>query len=235
MALIQARSQGLPHSEQDSSADPNLTHIAALFVTLHTTISSVLNVDEKSFGALDIGLPWRHCGALTGYRYELLLTAHPVAGSRMTPRGSWIKMDDSIAHTRSSDGILKNAARIGETSTSQPHAAFGSSPATATGPAATTAEDAEAAGQARASRGRWMTRSKRKSYSHAHFKVYKRRWFGLAQLVLLNIVASWDVRLSPPLFLTKVYQASMQNMADVHQPHIVADFCTRLNILSAVL
>lgn len=25
------------------------------------------------------------------------------------------------------------------------------------------------------------------------YKVYKRRWFGLAELVLLNIVASWDV------------------------------------------
>lgn len=25
------------------------------------------------------------------------------------------------------------------------------------------------------------------------FKVYKRRWFGLAQLVLLNVVVSWDV------------------------------------------
>lgn len=26
------------------------------------------------------------------------------------------------------------------------------------------------------------------------YKVYKRRWFGLTQLVLLNIVVSWDVR-----------------------------------------
>lgn len=26
------------------------------------------------------------------------------------------------------------------------------------------------------------------------YKVYKRRFFGLAQLVLLNIVVSWDVR-----------------------------------------
>jgi hypothetical protein len=25
------------------------------------------------------------------------------------------------------------------------------------------------------------------------YKVYKRRWFGLAQLVLLNIIVSWDV------------------------------------------
>lgn len=26
------------------------------------------------------------------------------------------------------------------------------------------------------------------------YRVYKRRWFGLMQLVLLNIVVSWDVR-----------------------------------------
>lgn len=26
------------------------------------------------------------------------------------------------------------------------------------------------------------------------YKTYKRRWFGLVQLVLLNIVVSWDVR-----------------------------------------
>lgn len=30
-------------------------------------------------------------------------------------------------------------------------------------------------------------------HHHHHYKVYKRRWFGLAQLVLLNIVISWDV------------------------------------------
>lgn len=29
--------------------------------------------------------------------------------------------------------------------------------------------------------------------SQVQYKVYKRRWFGLMQLVLLNIVLSWDV------------------------------------------
>lgn len=29
------------------------------------------------------------------------------------------------------------------------------------------------------------------------FKVYKRRWFGLVQLVLLNIIVSWDVSVLP--------------------------------------
>lgn len=33
----------------------------------------------------------------------------------------------------------------------------------------------------------------KQTYSHTHFKVYKRRWLGLGQLVLLNIVVSWDV------------------------------------------
>ena len=27
------------------------------------------------------------------------------------------------------------------------------------------------------------------------YKVYKRRWFGLMQLVLLNVIVSWDVSL----------------------------------------
>jgi FLVCR family MFS transporter 7 len=40
---------------------------------------------------------------------------------------------------------------------------------------------------------RWWNRGQAGTYSHSHFKVYKRRWFGLAQLVLLNIVVSWDV------------------------------------------
>lgn len=31
------------------------------------------------------------------------------------------------------------------------------------------------------------------------YKVYKRRWFGLVQLTLLNIIVSWDVRDSPLL------------------------------------
>lgn len=33
------------------------------------------------------------------------------------------------------------------------------------------------------------------------YKVYKRRFFGLAQLVLLNIVISWDVRFFIFLFI----------------------------------
>lgn len=32
------------------------------------------------------------------------------------------------------------------------------------------------------------------AHSEADYRVYKRRFFGLGQLVLLNIVVSWDVR-----------------------------------------
>ena len=39
------------------------------------------------------------------------------------------------------------------------------------------------------------------------YRVYSVRWFGLTQLVLLNIVVSWDVRtthLQCPLFIQKL-------------------------------
>lgn len=45
--------------------------------------------------------------------------------------------------------------------------------------------------------GGWWNRSQAGTYSHTHFKVYRRRWFGLAQLVLLNVVVSWDVSRQP--------------------------------------
>ncbi|KAH6633101.1 major facilitator superfamily domain-containing protein [Boeremia exigua] len=51
------------------------------------------------------------------------------------------------------------------------------------------AQDGEVEAQAAASNKRPKAKQ---TYSHAHFKVYKRRWLGLAQLVLLNIVVSWD-------------------------------------------
>jgi hypothetical protein len=36
------------------------------------------------------------------------------------------------------------------------------------------------------------------NHPEPHYKVYKRRFFGLGQLVLLNIVVSWDVRENIP-------------------------------------
>lgn len=54
-------------------------------------------------------------------------------------------------------------------------------------------------GEGPSTRGRKKRRfwqSSQENYSHSHYKVYKRRWFGLAQLVLLNVVVSWDVSTS---------------------------------------
>ena len=89
---------------------------------------------------------------------------------------------DDIAHTQSNDGMLKNAARLGEEIAA---------------PVASSSGVGE--GEVYEEGGRHRNRpreNKRKSYSQAHFKVYKRRWVGLAQLVLLNIVVSWDVRIN---------------------------------------
>ncbi|KAH7135916.1 major facilitator superfamily domain-containing protein [Dendryphion nanum] len=69
-----------------------------------------------------------------------------------------------------------------------------SGPSTSAGAAENRGTDAGEAASA-SGRKRWSLRRKsnhKKSYSHTHFRVYKRRWFGLAQLVLLNIVVSWD-------------------------------------------
>ena len=86
---------------------------------------------------------------------------------------------NDIANVQSNDGMVKNAARIGE-NVEEPHAEQSSSGAYG---------DETVGGTGR--RRPWTR--KKKSYSHAHYKVYKRRWFGLAQLVLLNVVVSWDV------------------------------------------
>jgi hypothetical protein len=86
----------------------------------------------------------------------------------MKPGNSWVKMDD-ITHTQSGDGMLKNVAPIAESAE----------------PSGTRQHEEE---------GQRRSKSKKsKTYSHEHFRVYKRRWFGLAQLCLLNIVVSWDV------------------------------------------
>ena len=85
---------------------------------------------------------------------------------------------DDITHTQSSDRMLKNTARVGEDPAPAGPSDLGLPPENAEG---------EAGGR------RKILGRNRQSYSHTHFKVYKRRWFGLAQLVLLNIVVSWDV------------------------------------------
>jgi hypothetical protein len=92
--------------------------------------------------------------------------------------GSWVKMSD-IEPVQTHGSTVKGATQIEEVIHEN---AQGSS---------SRAIDGEAEAQPNL-RGR---RPKPKqSYSHTHFKVYKRRWLGLGQLVLLNIVVSWDVR-----------------------------------------
>jgi FLVCR family MFS transporter 7 len=87
---------------------------------------------------------------------------------------------NDITHTQSSDGMVKNAVQLEEDSDAEVR--VGEASAAAHG---------EEGGEPRMKRRPWAHH--RKSYSHEHFKVYKRRWFGLAQLVLLNVVVSWDV------------------------------------------
>jgi FLVCR family MFS transporter 7 len=89
---------------------------------------------------------------------------------------------DDITHTQSSDGMVKNAVRIEED---------GDDAEMRVGDASAAAHGDEEDGDVRVRRRPWAR--KRKSYSHEHYRVYKRRWFGLAQLVLLNVVVSWDV------------------------------------------
>ena len=89
----------------------------------------------------------------------------------------WIKMDD-IEPVRTHGSMAKGGEYVEEDIYD---GAQGSS---------ARAVDGEVGAQAPALDGRPKPKQ---TYSHAHYKVYKRRWLGLAQLVLLNIVVSWDV------------------------------------------
>jgi hypothetical protein len=52
------------------------------------------------------------------------------------------------------------------------------------------------------------------------YKTYKRRWFGLAQLLLLNIVVSWDVSCTPS---RAHHPVCTSEMASVIARHIFDD------------
>ncbi len=56
------------------------------------------------------------------------------------------------------------------------------------------------------------------------YKVYKRRWFGLVQLVLLNIVVSWDVRFLPSSFSLPILSPPIPHSPTSHSsfptPHM---------------
>ena len=104
-----------------------------------------------------------------------------VLGMKLT--GTWVKMDD-LTHAQSHDGMLKTAARVERQDV------------TDAPPESSNSAQGERDGDAGLREGtgrRTIFGRKKKSYSRAHFKVYKRRWLGLGQLVLLNIVVSWDV------------------------------------------
>jgi hypothetical protein len=107
-----------------------------------------------------------------------------------------------LSHTQTHDAMLKNAAHLSEDaalddeelgiSSSSRRVDFGRDRTTGG------VEHGGDGDEAREQRPKHKKRrfglgKKKESYSHTHYKVYKRRWIGLGQLVLLNIVVSWDV------------------------------------------
>ena len=97
---------------------------------------------------------------------------------RMKEKDQYVEMEDLPRDSKGSVGVVQEEDVVpgaSSSSTAQP----------------ATNEQQDEITQGDASR-RWFHRRTR---SHSHFKVYKRRWWGLLQLALLNIVVSWDVSL----------------------------------------
>jgi FLVCR family MFS transporter 7 len=101
---------------------------------------------------------------------------------------------NNLTPTRTNDGILKNGVRVSEdlvhaeSSNSRVEDAKYGVDGTAD------KRDGDEDAREMQPKGRRFRLGKKKNtYSHTHFQVYKRRWLGLMQLVLLNIVVSWDV------------------------------------------
>jgi hypothetical protein len=158
---------------------------------------------------------------------------------------------DDITHTQTHDGMLKNAADISGVVRDSDKCFNSRTQETDFGGDGVVAErddDAEAR-EVQPKRRKFGLGKKQQSYSHTHYKVYKRRWIGLAQLVLLNIVVSWDVSAPFPSrihdrgnlhrenWLRVGYKmpraiALIQNRAN-NVP--VANIRPNLNLLSAVL
>ncbi|CAG5139352.1 uncharacterized protein ALTATR162_LOCUS471 [Alternaria atra] len=111
-----------------------------------------------------------------------------------------------LSHTRTHDGMLENAAHTGLSEDVAPEdEELGNSSSSR----AVVFADVENAGSDGAreqppkrKKRRLGLGKKRESYSHTHYKVYKRRWIGLGQLVLLNIVVSWDWLTFAPISTT---------------------------------
>ncbi|EMD68162.1 hypothetical protein COCSADRAFT_33125 [Bipolaris sorokiniana ND90Pr] len=111
---------------------------------------------------------------------------------------------DDLSHTQTRDTMLKDPNFSAE------DFEYDSAPGASRyrdGPTRGEVVDLDSEGEVRR---RWQTpwgksfrtRRHRRSYSHEHYKVYKRRWIGLAQLVLLNIVISWDWLTFAPISTT---------------------------------
>jgi FLVCR family MFS transporter 7 len=103
---------------------------------------------------------------------------------------------DDLSHSHTRDTMQKDAGFLTE-DVEYDTAALGSSHYRA-GSARGEVIDLDPEGEVRRRwhtpwRKSFATRRNRQSYSHEYYKVYKRRWIGLIQLVLLNIVVSWDV------------------------------------------
>ena len=113
---------------------------------------------------------------------------------------SWVKMDELPIEQQDSKGSMGKDAtmRQEEVGVVEERDGMGNGEGSANGPIQNEElgdgrSPHDASGRRRERRRSWLGRNGQ-SYSHAHFRVYKRRWFGLAQLVLLNVVVSWDVR-----------------------------------------
>jgi FLVCR family MFS transporter 7 len=110
---------------------------------------------------------------------------------------------DEITHTQTHDGMLKNAADIPGVARESVESSSSRTQERDFGGDGVAERDGDAeAREVQPKRRRFGLGKKKQSYSHTHYKVYKRRWIGLAQLVLLNIVVSWDVSAS---FLSLIY------------------------------
>lgn len=132
------------------------------------------------------------------------------------PKGSWVKMDD-LAHSNSTSSNAKNATEVEEDITKTMTGTIDAGH----GPSSSEQQGGEAHTHAHAHGG-----AHHRSYSHTHYRVYKRRWFGLIQLVLLNIVVSWDVRIC---LLIRDWRTRGLILG------IVVDVCTRLNEIGRLL
>jgi FLVCR family MFS transporter 7 len=102
---------------------------------------------------------------------------------------------DDLTRTQTNDSMLKSTAELSEVAVTNPNGPSNSRTQETDFGGDGTVEgggDVEAR-EVQPKRRRFGIGKTKQSYSHTHYKVYKRRWIGLAQLVLLNIVVSWDV------------------------------------------